>query len=79
MNGSKKAMGVSQIKAFINEPKLDIFKAGDAKQGYYIVMEYFDPDEGIFETRSIYTMRYSDMTLDSWKEEHKALMQLVKA
>ena len=78
MNGSKKAMGVSQIKAFINDPKLDIFKAGDAKQGYYIVMEYFDPEEGVFETRSIYTQRFGDMTLNQWKSEYESLIKIVK-
>lgn len=78
MDGSKKAMGVSQIKAFINDPKFDIFKAGDAKQGHYIVMEYHDPDEGIFETHSIYTSRFSDFTLDSWKSEYETLLKIVK-
>lgn len=78
MNGSKKAMGVGQIKAFINDPKMDIFKAGDAKQGHYIVMEYYDHEECIFETHSIYTPRFGDMTLDEWKSEYESLIKIVK-
>ena len=78
MDGSKKAMGVSQIKAFINDPKFDIYKAGDAEQGRYVVMEYFDHDKCIFETHSIYTPRFSDMTLDQWKSEYETLLKIVK-
>lgn len=45
--------------------------------GYWYLI-YDDPEQNIFETHSVYVNRMSELTLEQWIEEGRALLAKVK-
>lgn len=64
-------INTSRILRRIDCPHLSLLK-GD---GYWYFV-YDIPSLNIFETKSVYTMRLNDLTLDMWVADGKELVEL---
>lgn len=62
---------VKQVLAKIDCPHLTLLKGG----GYWYFV-YDIPQLNVFETKSVYTMRLNDLTLDMWVADGKELVAL---
>ena len=52
----------------IGNPLLNLY--GSSAEGYFY-WHYFDKEANIYETRSVYVYRLSDLSFDSWVEDGK--------